>query len=404
MAEEHVTENSEIENDEMGDWNNDIIEDMAQAGTPPDFSSLRVYSRDWTIETIYSQIQQGNIHLNPKFQRRNAWNDDKKTRLIESLITGMPVPEIVFAEHPKEKRSFIVIDGKQRLLTIAGFIKPEIGYWKKPALIKKELTLRKDLGGLTFNQMENDSTYENELRAFQNADVRCTVVDSADQSWDIFYNIFYRLNTGSVPLSSQELRQVLNKGSFADYLMKITDKSQPIHRVLRCNVPDPRLRDAELILRFMVFVMFSSEYKGNLRRFLDDKMGYITEHWKEYSEEVEQVYSDFNRAIEKLEQLLESGSIGRIYPPHKWGGTLNKALFEVEAYYFMHLDDKVINGKEKHFKTELEKFCGENTAFRESVQIATTNSERYTTRYTLFCDFINKTFDTDIQVLPLSKK
>ena len=138
--------------------------------------------------------------------------------------------------------------------------------------------------------MENDPTYENELRAFQNADVRCTVVDSADQSWDIFYNIFYRLNTGSVPLSSQELRQVLNKGPFADYLMDITDKSEPIHRVLRCKVPDPRLRDAELILRFMAFVIFSSEYRGNLRRFLDDKMKHITEHWKEYRGRVEQVF------------------------------------------------------------------------------------------------------------------
>ena len=77
-----------------------MMEDMARAGTPPDFSSLRVYSRDWTVETIYSQIQQKNIDLDPKFQRRNAWNDNKRTRLIESLITGMPVPEIVFCRTP----------------------------------------------------------------------------------------------------------------------------------------------------------------------------------------------------------------------------------------------------------------------------------------------------------------
>ena len=404
MAEEHITENNEIANDEVDNWNDEMIEDMAQEETPPDFSSLRVYSRDWTIETIYSQIQQGNIDLDPKFQRRNAWNDDKKTRLIESLITGMPVPEIVFAEHPEKKRSFIVIDGKQRLLTIAGFINPKIEYWRKPVLIKKELTLRHDLGGLTFRQMENDSTYANELRAFQNADVRCTVVDSADQSWDIFYNIFYRLNTGSVSLSSQELRQVRNKGPFADYLMDITEKSQPIHRVLRCTVPDSRLRDAELVLRFMVFVMFSDEYRGNLRRFLDEKMKYITENWTEYKKRVEREYANFNRSIEKLEEILGNENIGRIYPPSRWGRTLNKTLFEVEAYYFMRLEDKHINGKEQHFKTELEKFCADNTSFRESIQIATTNPERYATRYKLFCEFINETFETNIPVLPLPKK
>ena len=404
MSEEHVTEGSEIENDEMTDWNDDMIEDLTRSGTSPDFSSLVVYSRDWTVETIYNQIKQGNIDLDPKFQRRNAWQDDKKTRLIESLITGMPVPEIVFAEHPERKRSFIVIDGKQRLLTIAGFMNPEkFEYWGKPALRGKQLTVKRDLDGLSFNRLQEDPTYEAELREFLNADVRCTVVSNY-QSSDVLYNIFYRLNTGSVPLSSQELRQVLNKGPFADYLMEITSELQPIHKVLKRNEPDPRLRDVEMILRFIVFVMFSEEYDGKLRRFLDDKMGYITEHWEEYSEAVKQVYSDFNRAIEKLEQILESESIGRIYPPGKWGGRLNKALFEVEAYYFMHLEDKDIHGKKKQFKTELEKFCEGNTSFRESIRISTADSERYATRYTLFCNFVNEIFGTNIPVLSLRKK
>ena len=403
MAEEHVTENSEIENDEMEDWNDDMIEEMAQTGTSPDLNSLVVYSRDWTVETIYNQIKQKNIDLNPQFQRRNAWNDDKKTRLIESLITGMPVPEVVFAEHPKKKRSFIVIDGKQRLLTIAGFMNPALDYWRKPALKGTQLTVRQDLDGLTYDRMESESVYADELREFLNADMRCTVVSNY-KSAEILYNIFYRLNTGSVPLSSQELRQALNKGPFADYLMEITSELQPIHRVLKRNEPDPRLRDVEMILRFMVFVMFSEEYDGNLRRFLDDKMGYITEHWEEYSEAVKQVYSDFNQAIEKLEQILESESIGRIYPPGKWGGRLNKALFEVEAYYFMRMEDKDINGKEKQFKTELEEFCEGNTSFRESIRISTADPERYATRYTLFCNFINKIFGTDIPALSLRKK
>ena len=404
MAEEHVIGNDAAENNEMDDWNDDVIEEMTQAGASPDFNSLVVYSRDWTIETIYNQIKQGNIDLYPKFQRRNAWKDDKKTRLIESLITGMPVPEIVFAEHPERKRSFIVIDGKQRLLTIAGFMNPEeFEYWERPALRGKQLTVKQDLDGLTFNRMQEDPAYEAELREFLNADVRCTVVSNY-QSADVLYNIFYRLNTGSVPLSSQELRQVLNKGPFADYLMEITSDLQPIHRILKRNEPDPRLRDVEMILRFMVFVMFSDEYRGNLRRFLDDRMKYITENWTECRERVEREYANFNRSIGKLEEILGSENIGRIYPPSKWGRTLNKTLFEVEAYYFMRLKDEDINGQEKHFKTELEKFCGENALFRDSIQIATTNPERYATRYKLFCEFINKTFETNISVLPLPKK
>ena len=404
MAEEQIIENDKIENDEMEDWNDDMIEDMAQTGTSPDFSSLRVYSRDWTVETIYSQIQQGNIDLDPKFQRRNAWNDHKKTRLIESLIAGIPVPEVVFAEHPKQKKSFIVIDGKQRLLTIAGFMNPEkVEYWRKPALIGEELTVAKGLNGLTFDQMESDSAYVNEHREFLNADVRCTVVSNY-QSSDILYNIFYRLNSGAVPLSSQELRQALNKGPFADYLMETTSELQPIHRVLKRSDPDPRLRDIELILRFMVFVMFSREYRGNLRKFLDDKMEYISDNWKEYGERVKRIYLDFNQAIKKLESVLEEGNVGRISPSGKRGGRFNKALFEVETYYFTLLDDEIIQSKKKEFTTEFEKFYEQEPAFRDSIRTSTSNPKRYETRYTLFRDFINKTFDTNMPVLPLPKK
>ena len=406
MAEEQVIENDEVENNEIENWNADMLEDMAQEGTPPDFSSLRVYSRDWTVETIYSQIQQGNIDLNPKFQRRNAWNDNKRTRLIESLIAGVPVPEVVFAEHPTKKSSFIVIDGKQRLLTIAGFMNPEkVDYWRKPALRGRELNIMEGLkNGLTFDEMRNDSTYVNEHRAFLNADVRCTVVSNYE-SPDILYNIFYRLNSGGVPLSSQELRQALNAGPFADYLMDITNELQPIHNVLKRDDPDPRLRDAELILRFVVFVMFSNEYRGNLRKFLDEKMKYVNKHWEEYRGHVEQVYSDLNRAIKALETILGSANIGRIYPSSgKRGGRFNKALFEVEAYYFMCLEDKDINGKQEQFAKEFERFWKENISFRDSIRTSTSDPERYATRYKLFCEFINKTFETDIPVLPLPKK
>jgi len=312
----------------------------------------------------------------------------------------MPVPEIVLAEHPEKKRSFIIIDGKQRLLTIAGFMDPEgVEYWNNPKL-GKGLSVRKDLEGLTFDKMQKDFVYEDERRAFLNADMRCTVISNSPSS-DVLYDIFYRLHSGAVPLSSQELRQALHKGPFADYLMAITSELQPIHRVLKLNEPDARLRDVEMILRLISFVLFSQDYKGNLRRFLDDTMGYITANWEEYREPVKQVYSEFNKAIERLERMLGSEKIGRKYTPGKGWERLNKALFEVEVYYFMHLEDAVINSKRKRFTDEFQKFCGENSRFRESITTSTSDLEKYAIRYQVFRDFINKNFGTGIPMLPL---
>src|SRR5436190_13547980 len=147
-------------------WNEEINEDVSPEGE----SELVVYSRDWTIATIISQIEQQNIDLNPKFQRRNAWDDARRSMLIESLVAGLPVPEIVLAEDPKKKKSFIVIDGKQRLLTIAGFLDPTFEYWKKAEL--RGLRLRPDLNGITGDKLKEGAKFKNEAREFLNADVR----------------------------------------------------------------------------------------------------------------------------------------------------------------------------------------------------------------------------------------
>ena len=86
-----------------------------------------VTASDWTTETILSQLRQGNIDLTPSFQRREAWRNDRKSRYIESLFLGLPVPQIVLAERKGRRGSYIVIDGKQRLLSIRSFGVEEAG-------------------------------------------------------------------------------------------------------------------------------------------------------------------------------------------------------------------------------------------------------------------------------------
>jgi hypothetical protein len=77
-----------------------------------------LHGTDWTTETIVNQLKRGNIILNPSFQRRDAWTRQQKSRFIESLILGLPIPQIVLAESKSNRGRFIVLDGKQRLLSI----------------------------------------------------------------------------------------------------------------------------------------------------------------------------------------------------------------------------------------------------------------------------------------------
>ena len=85
------------------------------------FNQAVIWGTDWTTETRARQLEKGNIDLNPSFQRRDAWSEQEKSRLIESLMLGFPVPPIILAENKQKKNSYLVIDGKQRLLSIRRF-------------------------------------------------------------------------------------------------------------------------------------------------------------------------------------------------------------------------------------------------------------------------------------------
>src|SRR5271169_836266 len=132
-------------------------QDVAEQLTPGAVAAV-VSGTDWTAETIVSQLERGNIQLNPRFQRRDAWKLDRKSRFIESLIVGLPIPQIVLAESKLERGKFIVLDGKQRLLTILQFW--GLGEGENNAYPLSGLTLRSDLLKTSFNKLSKDPAYE----------------------------------------------------------------------------------------------------------------------------------------------------------------------------------------------------------------------------------------------------
>lgn len=356
-------------------------------------SDIIVYARDWTVETIYSQISLENIDLNPKFQRRNAWTDEKRSKLIESIIMGYPVPEIVLAENPEKKRSFIVIDGKQRLLTLAGFINNQkYSYWDKDKL--SSLAVYKKLNGISYDKLDDDTK-----REFDNASLRCTVITGFSDI-QVLYDIFYRLNSGSVSLSTQELRQSLIRGEFADYLLDITNSLQPIHKVMNLDGPDKRLRDIETLLRVFSLWLYPNEYKGNLKKFLDDKMNTINTNWNEMEITIKQLYRKINSTIELLKEIFgDYTCIGRKFENGVLINRFNKVIFEVELFYFMHLDSAILKDKDK-FIENYKELCSNDSDFRDSVERSTKNLEYYKIRYGKFQELINKSFEKSLFINP----
>jgi len=310
---------------------------------------------------------------------------------------GIPVPEIVLAEDVTKKKSFIVIDGKQRLLALAGYKWPKTyPFWEKPVL--RGLSTRKDLNNVSYSDLQN---LPDEYRQLNNADIRCTVISNY-KSNDVLYDIFYRLNTGSTPLGSQELRQVLNRGAFAEYLIEATNITLPLHSVLNLSGPDNRLRDAEILLRFIAFSLFGTGYGGNLTPFLDNSMKVINENWTNYEPTVKQLLDEMNMATERLIAVFGERLVGRKFSNNAWESRFNRALYEVEVYYFGKLPPPAFQSiSTTVIKSEFEKFCGGTPEFLDSIETSTKNLERYRRRYELFQSFVNNIFGTNINQVPL---
>ncbi|MGA2136906.1 MAG: DUF262 domain-containing protein [Bryobacteraceae bacterium] len=69
-------------------------EDDLQAVDPSLLGRAVVFGTDWTAATLIDQLGRGNIKLDPIFQRRDAWNAARKSRFIESIILGLPIPQL----------------------------------------------------------------------------------------------------------------------------------------------------------------------------------------------------------------------------------------------------------------------------------------------------------------------
>ena len=383
--------------DEMEIWNREDALDLVRPQRL-DAYNVVVAARDWTVDTIIQQVKEGNIDLDPAFQRRNAWRDDRRSRLIESFILGFPVPQIVLAENPHRRKSFIVIDGRQRLMTIAGFYLAEYrDYWLDPKFAGLKVLQR--LNGESIDNFMRSGVYTDERRRLANADIR-TAVLTGFKDEGVLYDVFYRINTGSVPLSSQELRQVLNRGAFAQYLLATTSVTNPLWDVLNISAPDSRLRDVELLLRLIAWKRFAEQYTGNIKQFLDDAMGDLNRDWLKEHARIGNITNQVFAAVEMARKVF-GDNVGRKYSPTGFERAFNRAVFEVQVYYLATPALRTAGRKHKAaIVGAFKKLCGDRR-FLSAVEATTKSIENTRIRFELYRLMLQRVFGSRITAVQI---
>ena len=358
-----------FEDEDEGDLSNNNIEKYEEAV---------VWGTDWTVETIVSQLEKENIDLNPKFQRRDAWNMVEKSRLIESLMLGIPVPPIILAEKKDKRGKYIVIDGKQRLLSLRQFSSKDE---KFPAYKLKGLTLITNINGKTYQELDEDIELSNFKVQLDNQTIRTIVIKNWPDE-NFLFTVFLRLNTGSKKLSPQELRQALHPGGFLDYLDSRSGDSKIILNLFNTQKPDSRMRDVELALRYFAFKYCINIYNGNLKYFLDTTCEMLNGKWENESEKIEYEFMQLEESIKFTQEIFGEKEAFSRFIAGKYNNKFNRPLFEVFTYYFSIVEVRnALNNKKKEFKEKFEKLCTENVEFNESLSSTTKQVSRVKCRF-----------------------
>lgn len=231
------------------------------ADFPVDALVARLNSKDIVIPR-FGDENSGTEDVRP-FQRSRVWTKRQKDRFLESLLLGLPVPEIFLVLEPSGV--YLVLDGQQRLTALQDFIKgTTAGREFRLSVVQEDL------------QKTYDELDEEDQRRLRNALIHATIVrqDEPSDGQSSIYTLFERINTGGTNLQPQEIRVALFHGTFVDLIHELNKDSNWRELYGR---ESPRLKDQELILRFFALLhrdahpelAYSRPMKEFLSKFLD---------------------------------------------------------------------------------------------------------------------------------------
>lgn len=278
---------------------------------PFDPSKIRVQTVPVLVDQLMARIRYGEVDLAPDFQRESGiWNDEKKSRLIESLLLRIPIP--VFYVAANEEESWAVVDGVQRLSTIRDYVNGKF--------LLKRLEYRDEFDGRRYADLP---------RAMQRRIGETQFVVNVIQPGtppEVMFNIFRRINTGGMPLNGQEIRHALNPGPVRKYLKDLAESNE-FAEATDGSIRPKRMDDRACVLRFLAFHMEPWEQyeSGSLDGHLERAMKAINVM---AAERQNALAEDFRKAMRAARGIFGNDAFRRRKSPEHGRRPISFALFE----------------------------------------------------------------------------
>lgn len=329
---------------------------------------------DPDIKTLYGNYKDGFLNLQPDFQRYFVWDMKKASRLIESILLEIPLPTI-YTSQEKDGKEYI-IDGQQRMTSIFSFMDGKFPDDREFRLTG--LNTLDDLSGKLYTEI--GETNQRQLKGYYIH----KIMFKQESDPNLKFEIFERLNTGTVPLNHQELRNCVYRGKYNDFIKELANYDK-FRKIFELEGPEKRMRDAQLVLRFLSFYNKTYlNYEPPIKDFLNEDM-------KAHKEVEDELLSDlrtvFKNAVDVIYSMLGDKAFKRFYVGKDkdydgyWGTRFNASLYDILMYQFAREDKNKLYQNLDALKEALIYLMTTDNDFIRSIEISTSTEEAVTSRF-----------------------
>lgn len=277
------------------------------------------------LGSLIEQLENDEIDLQPDFQRAaDVWDNVKKSRLIESILLGLPLPSFYFSEDPVSQK-LSIIDGLQRICAIRDFV------LKEDEPLKLEgLQFLKNFEGLTFSQLARP-----EVKRIKSLKITMNTLRKGTPL-DVKYIIFQRVNTAGEPLTPQEMRHALNQGPAAIFIKELANM-ESFKKATNFSVKSKRMQDRDFVNRFVAFFIGYQDYMGDLDMFLNDKMGELN---KMTPAQRNDIRVSFDKAMECCYEIFKKDTFRKRYKITDKRKPISKSVYDTLSVNIAWLSDE----------------------------------------------------------------
>ncbi|MFD4350075.1 DUF262 domain-containing protein [Streptomyces coelicoflavus] len=344
-----------------------------RAGEPFDPDSVSIDILPVTVEELLDRLGRGALDLAPDFQRRAAsmWGEVQQSRLIESMLLGIPLPPFFMAQ--QEGDAWSVVDGTQRLTALVRFMAPELV--KAAPLALRGLDFLGQLDGKGYGELPGRLR----IRLRETRIVVHLVRLGTPEA--VKFNVFSRVNAAGLPLTRQEIRHAMIPGPARDFVADLAEEPA-FGEATGFSVSNERMTDREMILRYLAFRLSPpEEYRQqDFDQFLNEavhRVNGLTDEERVW--EARQFREAMKCALAVFGRHAFRKSVGR-----RRKSPVNKALFEAVAVNLAGLEDhqrELLVTSRDTVRADLAYQLDADWNFARALSVATSDEENVRTRF-----------------------